>query len=1011
MLTTNNQNKTINAYKKLNDTNKEYPVNQNINQLFQDIVSKYPHKIAMKSLDNQLTYQELDNYSTIIGNLLLSNGIKQSDYVVVYMERGFEAIVSMLAILKIGAVYIPIDPENPKERNQFIIQDVNPKVVISNTINSNDEILNSYDILNIDHEFKQNNEYIESTFSSDNIAYIIYTSGSTGRPKGALLKHKGLINIVYASKDAFHITSDDVLTQYATLSFDASIFEIFNALLNGATLYLLSKEERLSIDKMLEAIYNNKITIIPGLPSSFFNEMTKHLNESNLQYLKSLKNILVVGEKLLVEKTKEFYIKTKNEINIINGYGPTETTVGATYFIIDSPHKYDVSIPIGRPFNNYKIFILNEDLNLCAVNEPGEIYIESIGLAVGYLNQTEKTKTSFIKHPFKADSFLYKTGDIGVLLENGIIDYIGRNDDQIKIRGNRVELGEIENNISKLNIIKNNAVIAKKDKDSNTFLIGFYSTIDNVELDSQVIKTQLTTNLPSYMIPSKFVFLNEIPIAPTGKIDRKRLENVEIDLSKDRTVVKPQNEIQSMIYDSWVKTLETSDISIYDDFFEVGGHSLKVINTLVQLKPHFPNLKINDVFQYKTIFDLAQYIETTPSTLKENTDNKLKQIIELSEFPTKEFKRTYKKLTYQNILLTGATGYLGSHILFELLEKTNSDIYCLVRGDSYHESYEKLLKVMNNYFGIEINNYIDKIHIIQGDLEKDNLGLNQLTEQFILNDVDAIIHSAADVRHFGNAETFEKTNINGTKILLNFARKNHNIKFHYISTMSIPEDLAHEGKLEHAMENGFSDITVDNLYTNSKLQTEKLLINAQSEGCSVTIYRPGNLTSRSYDGKFQTNINSNAFYRMIKAMLLLKKAPDVYWQIDFTPIDYAAEAIVYLAHEQDAENQVFHICNQEQILYSDFLSLINQLGYEIELLNESEYSGWLLDKSSEKNAEGLELAITQLDGDGAKTSYFKSSSPLTNQFLKNTNITSPKIDYEFIQKMFDYAIEVGYFPR
>jgi amino acid adenylation domain-containing protein/thioester reductase-like protein len=1014
-------------YKKLNDTYKELPEDKTITNMFEEAVHKFFNNIAISSEKGQLTYNELNESANKIANGLINKGLKKGDFVTIFMERSLETIVSIMGILKAGGVYASVDPKHPEERNSYIISDVKSPFIITKNIYKNkaQELLSSSEsvkeVIIIE---KDTNEYSTINPNVDikpeDLAYVIYTSGSTGKPKGALIAHKGVVNLGFLIRDKLNIDDSDILTQFSTYSFDASVWDTFGSLFWGARLHLLSDEERISIDAFADIIYKIKATHITILPTVFFNQVATYLSEENQDKLATVKRVAVGGEALSGEVVRAFQRKFQNSIEIINLYGPTESTVVATGYKIDHIIKEEqTNIPIGQPFSNYEVYIVNEENQLCPINVPGELYISSVGLAKGYLNQESKTKEVFIKNPFKKDSIIYKSGDIVRMLDNGLVEYVGRKDSQVKVRGYRIEISEIEDNFAKYPKVQDIAVIPIKDNNNENMLVAYYTSENKKRLKTANIKNFLLEKIPAYMIPKYINHLDEMPISPTGKIDRKQLSTYEVlKVVENNNYIAPEDETQNIIANAWKEVLGLEKVSIYDDFFEIGGHSLKIMSVLVLLKPHFKNLTIADFFNYKTVANLAIRIKELQQEKEANNNNKFTtmEVKELTECPMRKIYNTNLDVASKpkNILLTGATGYLGSHILYELIQNTTANIYCLIRQNNNKTLLEKLADTMRVYFHENmIDSIKERVITIKGDLEKENLGLSLKDENFIKENIDTIIHSAADVRHFGDVDHFEKVNIRGTNKLLSIAESScSGIRFHYISTLGIPEELSLSGKWEEVISknNLDDDLKLDNVYTNSKLESEKLIYKAAEE-VAVTVYRAGNLTCRHDNGKFQKNINNNAFYRMIKSMLLLGKTPEANCYLDFTPIDYASKAIVNLVCKKDTVGETFHICNPNQIIYSTIVEMINKFGYNIEIINQDEYEDYLFDNKISKDKEGVELAIAQLEGDGVKDSCYRFACPNLIKHIDDDFFKYTQVDQQFINNMLSYGIEVGYFPK
>lgn len=1017
-----------NMYQKLNQTKTPYPENQTIHGMFEQAVNQFPDHPALASQQEEYTYAELNQRANQVAHLLLKKGLQKGDFVTIFMDRSLETIISLLGIMKAGGVYVPVDPDHPEERNSYIVEDTRSAYILTKKVFAEQAkhlsmaITSVKEIISIDGKeltpYPTDNPDIH--VDPDDLAYVIYTSGSTGKPKGALIAHRGVVNLGFVVKEQCGISEQEVLTQFATYSFDASVWDTIGALFFGAKLYLLSAEERVSVEEFADAVERTGTTIITILPTVFFNQLATYLSDEGYSKLKKVKLITVAGEALYGELVRSFQRKFGEHIEIVNVYGPTECTVCTTTHKISEYIPEDLAnVPIGKPIDNYKIYIVNEDHQLCPLHVPGEILISTVGLAKGYLNQPEKTKEAFIPSPFVPNELIYKSGDIARLLKNGTVEYVGRRDSQIKIRGHRIEIGEIEDNFSKYPDVQDVAIIPKKESDGQNMLVAYFTSKNQDKLPISNLKQFLADRLPSYFIPKYLCQLDQLPLSPTGKIDRKKLAGFphEDAFDEERNYVAPETESQRLIAKAWEKVLSKEPIGLTDNFFDIGGDSLDVLHVLALLKPHFTNLRINDFFTYKTVEQLAERVEVLAEESQGSRNNSsITSITDLNEHPVylKNRKSLPKYEGPKHVLLTGATGYLGSHLLYELLTKTDAVIYPIVRKTSAGTGQSRLRDILNLYFGDAAwEPAKHRIQVMEGDLEAPGLGLSMEDMSLLAQRIDTIIHSAADVRHFGDAAQFEKTNILATKYLVDLAISKEGVRFHHISTMGIPEDLALSGQWEEVLqkEEFAPDLKVENVYTQSKLEAEKLLFEASKQGAAITIYRAGNLTCHSGTGRFQRNIDSNAFYRMIKAMLLLGKAPSVNWHVDFTPIDFASEAIIHLACQPDTANRIFHICHPEPIRYGQLVDMIRSCGYHVETLPFEEYTNWLLDSSIPKDTEALQLAMAQLEGDGAKDSAYRYGCKETMAFLNRGGVRCNPIDPSFLQKMLHHAVEVGYFPE
>lgn len=971
---------------------------------FNQVVSKYGNFIALKERGRQLTYQDLDSESNKIANYLISNGLKKGDFVAIYLKRSMDTVISLLGIIKAGGVYVPLDPTHPNERNNYIIEDIDASFIISNHDSSqkvkelqlkasvNIVMLESLQDTSVHGAFKQVQD------AMDDVCYTIFTSGTTGKPKGTLIRQKGIINLVQYMKTNWHVHEQDKILQFATYSFDASVLDTFLSLLTGALLYLIDDDERMAEENFLTVVKNEGITVIPVLPTVFFNRIVNHLSESNANQFYSVKLVGVGGELLTGDLARKFKSGFCSETRFFNLYGPTEITVMATAYEVPKDLNSDVySVPIGTQLPGNKIYIVNESGNLCEENEVGELWIASVGISLGYLNNKEKTEEVFIKNPFDPhiyEGIVYKTGDLVKRLKDGNVEFVSRMDTQVKIRGHRIEIAEIETKLNEIKGVENAVVVVEKDGDE-PILKAFFTSSEQVEFTA--IIDSLKMDLPSYMIPAKFQQLGDIPFAPTGKVDRKALEKVEakrVSLSKIEDFIRPRNQVERDIVDVWEHVLKLDSISVNDDLFDIGGHSLKIIEILSHLKQTYPVLTIKDFFDLKTVENLAKKVLNTTQASEEQVKGEFTYLTESPEIFIHE-----ELPTAQTILVTGATGFLGSHIMNKLIEE-GKNVILLVRGET---AEKRIQDMMNNYFNKALN---AQITIINGDLTKQNLGLDREVFKQLAWEIDAVIHSAADVRHFGDREHFEKVNVQGTKNVFGLVDINSKIVFHHISTVGIIQDLLAEGKWD--LFKGATEIPdhlqLESVYTDTKMEAEKWILDQSKEGKQVFIYRMGNLTGRYSDGRFQNNINENSFYRMLKLMILVNKAPKVQWMVDFTPIDFAAEVVVQSLRTKKHTQRVYHVCHPEPIPFEQFVSILNELDLDIKMVDKAFYDTYVL--SGHVNEEVKNLAVAQLDGDGANDSNAIFDSKNTMNRLGIHQI--PKLDKTYMGKIINYAVTDGF---
>ena len=597
-----------------NDTKAEYP-NLCIHQLFERQVEKTPEAVAVRFEEQELTYAQLNQKANQLAHYLQSLGVKPGSLVGICVARSIEMIIALLGILKAGGAYVPIDPTYPSDRIDYMLDDsqVSLLVTTESLILKLPETTAKIVTFNTPEITSASKINLIAEVQPDNLAYIIYTSGSTGKPKGVAIAHQGLCNLATAQTKLFDVNSDSRILQFASFSFDAAIWEIVMALGSGAMLCMATKESLLPGINLLNLLKQQRITHLTIPPTA--------LGALPQKELPDLEVIIVAGEACPPELAQQWSKKHR----FFNAYGPSESTVCAT--VAECKGIQD-SLPIGHPINNTEIYILDKNLQPVPVGVPGELHISSVGLAQGYWHRPELTQQKFILIPPLNKGGrgyrLYKTGDLAKYLpalkdtaapsgraklaHNGKIEFIGRIDNQVKIRGFRIELGEIESALVQHPHIEQSVVIAREDTPGDKKLVAYL--VSNQTITIEQIRNFLQATLPNYMIPMAFVTLEQMPLTPNGKIDRASLPKPESDRSNLKNAyVRPQTEIETKIAAIWQEALKIDKVGIYDNFFDLGGHSLLLAEVQSKLTEIFANkISMLDLFMYPTINAFAGYL-------------------------------------------------------------------------------------------------------------------------------------------------------------------------------------------------------------------------------------------------------------------------------------------------------------------------------------------------------------------------------------------------------------------
>ena len=984
LATQEEKNKILNEF---NQTNTSYDTTKTILDLLKSQININGNKTAIICGEQKISYKELDLLSNKFAALLQNKyNITKGQNLSIIMNRSIDLIIVTLAVLKCGCAYVLIDPSHPIERRKYMIENSDSKYIISNL--STDEKNTIY--FNNIYDLEVNEKYKKPTISSNTPMYLLYTSGSTGNPKAVTVTHRNFHNYLIGISKIIDYSSDKTVLSMASISFDVFGYELWVTLLNGLTLVLSTQEEQNDFVKLNNLIYNNNVNILYGTPSKIQSLMSVSNVKDNFS---SVCDIGIGGESFSISFIKE--LQQITSANIYNMYGPTETTVGCCSKKIEKNTKL---ITIGKPLANVKFYVLDNNLKLCPPGIKGELYISGDGVTLGYYKRPDLTQKSFIQDIFYPNLTMYKSGDMVSWTDQGELIFHSRTDSQVKIRGYRIELSEIERVLNSHQFIKNCFVMNYNYSDRD-FLCAYYTsdfTIQNYEL-----KLFLANKLPNYMIPTYFMPITSLPLTVNGKIDKTKLPS-PFDTSKSDKYVKPENELQKNICKALEECLSIKNLSINEDFSNLGIDSLTIIKVQSQLSTHGITIPTQYFYDYSNVKDLCFALEHTNNTEDSTFTNT--QYPFLQHDISKIKPRNHR---FKNILLTGSTGFLGIHILENLLDK-NCNLYCLVRSANEESAKKRILSMFEFYFKDKYSKefLFKKINVVVGDIKYKNLGLSEDDFDTLGNKIDLVIHSAALVKHLGKYEEFKKMNLDGTKHIADFCIK-YNIKLNHISTTSVSGDFMPLNNISDDVDFTENDFFIgqnynDNYYIKSKLLTEEYLLEQVKQGLlQVNIFRVGNLTGRYSDGIFQYNIDSNAFYNKLQFILKNKifYESGTLQEFDMSPVDEVADAITNIIYNYGIQNKIFHIMNPKKFTINTLAEKLNDLGNNIKILKDSDFYKKIMKMDLDTNS--LMISDYNLH---TNISYLniKTKCNITLEYLNKIGFKYKKINLNYLTKIIDY---------
>jgi tyrocidine synthetase-3 len=675
MLTKAEKRQLINEF---NDTKTEYPRGKTIQELFEEQVKRTPGNIALVYENRQMTYEELNQKANQLAQVLRKKGVKAESIVGIMVERSLEIIIGIMGILKAGGAYLPIDPEYPIDRIEYLLEDSQAILVITQREIATKFKLQTKALCLEEIKFTAMEiANLAPVTTTKDLAYLIYTSGSTGKPKAVMIEQQGLVNYITWAAKKYLNGENNSFPLYTTIAFDLTVTSIFTPLITGNKIIIFGNDgNKLALE---DVITDNRVDIIKLTPAHLRLVQGLDIGKSNVKCL------IVGGEQLETEIARTIYDKFNGKVEIYNEYGPTEATVGCMIYRFNKAKDKRNAVPIGVPADNVRIYILDRNLKPVPINVNGELFIAGDGLARGYLNQPELTGEKFIANPYVKGERMYRTGDSARMLPDGQIEYIGRIDNQVKIRGFRIELGEIENQLVKYEAIQEVVVISGEDKTGGKYLCAYLTAAKDLSVSE--IREYLSKELPDYMIPSYFVQLEKLPLTPNGKLDRKALPEPERNLIKGTEYEAPQTETELELVRFWQDLLEVEQIGINNHFFTIGGHSLKAMVLVSRIHKELNvEIPLAEIFKKPTIKELAQYIEQA----EKNIYRAIKPVTKKEYYPVSSAQ---KRLFIMEQLEKVGTSYNISGVFEvegrlekERLEETFKQL--IGRHESFRTSFE-----------------------------------------------------------------------------------------------------------------------------------------------------------------------------------------------------------------------------------------------------------------------------------------------------------------------------------
>ena len=985
----------VNLLDSFNQTAVDYDNTQTIISLFRRQVAETPDNLAVVYHDVRLTYKEVDEKTDAIAALIQSKVESGKENVVsILIGRSEWMVLASLGVLKAGCAYQPLDPSYPTERLNFMMQDADAKLLIAEeellekVSEYQGPVLLTKDLVKCDAVLQQPAEP-----KPEDLFILLYTSGSTGNPKGCQLEHRNLVCFCHWFQRYYGLKPGDKVAAYASYGFDACMMDMYPALTCGAAVVIVGDDIRLNLPD-LNVYFNEE-----GVTHSFMTTQVGCQFAMNCDN-HSLRHLSVGGEKILPLTPPTAY-------QLHNGYGPTECTIFTTTYPLT---EFEQNAPIGKPLDNLQLYIVDKDMNRLPLGAAGEMLVSGPQVSRGYLNLPEKTADTYIQWNGKR---CYRTGDVVRYLADGNIQFVGRRDGQVKIRGFRIELKEVESVIREFPGISDATVQAFDYPNGGKFIAAYL--VSDQQIDIQALNAFIRDRKPPYMVPAATMQIPSIPLNQNQKVNRRALPAPQIQV-EEHDFVAPVGDVEKLFCDIFAGILSMDKVGATDNFFEMGGTSLMVTKVIIEADKAGHHVAYGDVFNHPTPRLLTQFVGGTAPETEADTEVESFDYSGIDAILQRNTIETFLKGERQqlgNVLLTGATGYLGIHVLRELIDSDATTITCVVRGKDQASAEHRLKNLMFYYFERSFKELFgSRLFVVNGDVTEDMSG--------ILPDghpaIQTVFNCAANVKHFSKGTDIEDVNIGGAQRCVDFCL-NTGARLVHISTTSVGEIwiVRNDGEQIPMLDERklwFGQF-LDNRYIHSKFLAERLVLDAVAHhGLSGKVIRVGNLAPRSYDGEFQANFNSNSYMGRLKVFHTLGCCPyDGYDEYtEMSPINETAKAVVLLA-STPKECNLFQAFNNHTELLGDVLLLMKKVGREMRFVEDDEFQQAIeLAGQDPEKAKLLSAMLAYQDmAHGQKAAIIERDNRYTCSVLHRLGFHWSDTSSEYIVQMLRQIAAFGFF--
>jgi amino acid adenylation domain-containing protein/thioester reductase-like protein len=978
-------------------------------ELFDRQAERVPDALALETASRSLSYRQLQEAAERVAASLQARGAGPESVVAVRASREAEMVVAMLGALESGAALLPLDPAEPASRTRHLIADAGVRMALT------DDPAHAVPAAGVEWiavaEAEAERRELERTeAAADRLAYVIYTSGSSGVPKGVLVEHRSAVNTLVGCREWFGFDERDLFLCIASPTFDIFFFELLSPLISGAAVRLVGREELFDPSRLGSILL--RATVMQAVPSLM--KQVVELLEAEGTTAGRMRYAITGGDAVPARLPAAIAAAfPRARVTVL--YGPTETAMVCSGVQLEDPEGVS-GHPIGRPLPNVGLRVCDENGGLVPVGVAGEICIGGPGVSRGYLAPTPELAARFVE--LEGERF-YRSGDQGRWRNDGELEFLGRLDAQLKVRGFRIEPGEIEVALESHPNVREAAAVgcgAEEARRLVAFVVLDRSEGERMASQSVAqVRASLSGRLPAHMVPASIEAVDSLPTTPNGKVDRATLEqwgaarpgNADGGAAAAREM--PAGEMESAIAEAWEGVLGISQPARHANFFASGGTSLLAIRVAVRLKSRGIDISAEEVFRHQTIAALAAAVERPDDGREEHGEGAAPPSVSPGPRVSAGGRAPTRKLTEaRRVLLTGATGFLGVHLLDELLERTEAAVTCLVRGEDDSHARQRLAERWAWYFG-ERAFPADRVEVVAGDVGAPALGLRPHRWQALADDAEHVVHAAADVRHVAPEADVFRTNLEGTRNAIELVASGRAASLHHVSTIGV------KGVLPRVNGQVFSERDLDvgqaatEHYSASKLAAERAVRQLLDSGGTGSVLRVGTIAPHSASARFQRNGGDHFLLRYLRSTIELELSSD--WPGRFfalVPVDSLATACVALADVAVPGAETFHLTTPHQLSHDEIARMLQSLGYPIRLVDPDEFASraWAMARDPRYDgAVGGVLGLIDPPGE-----YVPLDSSWTESRLRDLGFEFPRPTASWFLRFVEGCIADGLLP-